>query len=63
MLLDNEATLLDYTCDYSEGSANLSLPQALHHTDARRGKTRLALMRDKDHEREIQSLLRYHVLR
>lgn len=36
LLLDEKEVLLDFTCDYSEGSENLELPQGLSEDDPRR---------------------------
>lgn len=61
LLLDEKDVLLDFTCDHSYGSKNVQLPQGLSKGDARMGKDRIALMKDKDHLLKIRSLLKYHM--
>ena len=61
LLLDDKDILVDFTCDYQEGSKNLKIAQSLGRGDERRGKSRQELMIDKDHELNIRSLLKYHM--
>ena len=54
LLLEEQDTVIDLTCDYSHPACCLSK------NDARYGKSRLELIVDKDHQRPIYSLIKYH---
>jgi len=61
LLVEEKDVLLDFTCDYSHGSKNLDLPQSVSTDDPRKGKDRIALMLEMDHQLKIHSLLKYHM--
>ena len=61
LLLEDKQVLLDFTCDYTDSSANVRIPQALRSNDSRRGLDRIGLMLEHDHLKQFRSLLKFHV--
>jgi hypothetical protein len=54
ILLEDSDSVIDLECDYSAADCSLSK------NDERYGKTRVDLIADKDHQRPVFSLLKYH---
>ena len=61
LLLEDQDVLLDFTCDYTDGSKNLKIAQDLESDDPRRGMDRIALMIANDHKLRVHSLLEFHL--